>query len=81
MKPIIVLLCLAATMGLSCCSSGKPPAKPAETKDSTQQQLIANSLAPPDSDYTGDYFQKYENGVIKVRGSFRFGKKIGRAHV
>jgi antitoxin component YwqK of YwqJK toxin-antitoxin module len=33
---------------------------------------------PPDSTYSGDYFEKYPSGVIKVRGAFRFGKKNGK---
>ena len=37
-----------------------------------------NYLAPPDPDYSGDYFQKYDNGVLKVRGYFRFGKRHGK---
>jgi antitoxin component YwqK of YwqJK toxin-antitoxin module len=35
-------------------------------------------FTPPDSTYTGDYFEKYPSGVIKVRGTFRFGKKNGK---
>jgi antitoxin component YwqK of YwqJK toxin-antitoxin module len=42
------------------------------------KQEIINPLAPPDSNYTGDFFEKYNNGIIKVRGYFRFGKKSGK---
>lgn len=35
-------------------------------------------IQPPDSDYTGDYIDRYKNGVIKFRGDFRFGKRHGQ---
>ncbi len=35
-------------------------------------------LAPPDSNYTGDYFDKYPSGNVRVRGFFRFGLKHGK---
>lgn len=34
-------------------------------------------INPPDPDYTGDYIDKYSNGVIKFTGFFRFGKRHG----
>lgn len=35
-------------------------------------------ITPPDPDYTGDYIDKYPNGVIKFTGFFRFGKRHGQ---
>ena len=35
-------------------------------------------ITPPDSDYTGDYIDKYPNGIIKFSGFFRFGKRHGQ---
>jgi antitoxin component YwqK of YwqJK toxin-antitoxin module len=35
-------------------------------------------IMPPDSTYTGDYIDKYENGITKFRGFFRFGKRHGQ---
>ena len=35
-------------------------------------------FTPPDSNYTGDYFEKYSTGIVKVRGYYRFGKKSGK---
>lgn len=35
------------------------------------------SITPPDADYTGDYIDKYPNGVIKFVGNFRFGVRHG----
>ena len=49
--------------------------------DTVSKEKIAsykNYLAPPDSNYTGDYFKKYPNGVIQIRGFFRLGKKTGK---
>lgn len=45
-------------------------------------QKIVNELSkylivPPDTDYTGDYTDKYPNGVIKFTGFFRFGERHG----
>lgn len=34
-------------------------------------------ILPPDSAYTGDYIDKYPNGIIKFRGQYRFGKRHG----
>jgi antitoxin component YwqK of YwqJK toxin-antitoxin module len=35
------------------------------------------AITPPDADYTGDYVDKYPNGVIKFTGNFRFGERHG----
>lgn len=35
-------------------------------------------ILPPDSNYTGDYTDKYQNGVIKFKGFFRFGQRHGQ---
>jgi antitoxin component YwqK of YwqJK toxin-antitoxin module len=35
-------------------------------------------ISPPDTDYTGDYIDKYPNGVIKFSGFFRFGERHGQ---
>jgi antitoxin component YwqK of YwqJK toxin-antitoxin module len=59
---------------------------------SNQKDLVNNNLdsslykkenqvgvfTPPDSNYTGDYFEKYNSGIVKVRGFYRFGKKSGK---
>lgn len=51
-----------------------------------EQKLHADSLKkknpllimPPDSTYTGDYVDKYPNGITKFKGNFRFGKFHGQ---
>jgi antitoxin component YwqK of YwqJK toxin-antitoxin module len=35
-------------------------------------------IVPPDSVYTGDYTDKYQNGIVKFKGFFRFGKRHGQ---
>jgi hypothetical protein len=35
-------------------------------------------ILPPDSEYTGDYIDKYSHGIVKYRGYFRFGKRHGQ---
>ena len=42
------------------------------------QELNKYLITPPDPDYTGDYIDKYPNGVIKFTGFFRFGKRHGQ---
>ncbi len=54
-----------------------------KAKIKADSQKIANELnkyliAPPDADYTGDYVDKYSNGVIKFSGFFRFGQRHGQ---
>lgn len=35
-------------------------------------------IEPPDTAYSGDYVDKYENGNTKFKGFFRFGKRHGQ---
>lgn len=35
-------------------------------------------IVPPDSNYTGDYVDKYDNGITKFKGNFRFGERHGQ---
>ncbi len=48
-------------------------------KDSIQlaSELNKYLIQPPNPDYTGDYVDKYANGIIKFTGFFRFGKRHG----
>ena len=34
-------------------------------------------IIPPDSDYTGEYTDKYAGGIVKFKGYFRFGQRHG----
>ncbi len=48
--------------------------------DSINQLKPINEYAtvPPDPEYSGDYVDKYNNGIIKFIGTFRFGKRHGQ---
>lgn len=35
-------------------------------------------ILPPDSNYTGDYVDKYPSGITKFKGFFRFGQRHGQ---
>jgi antitoxin component YwqK of YwqJK toxin-antitoxin module len=35
-------------------------------------------ILPPDSNYTGDYTDKYPTGITKFKGFYRFGKRHGQ---
>jgi len=51
-----------------------------------QQKVKADSLKrknplliiPPDSTYTGEYTDRYPNGIVKFKGFFRFGQRHGQ---
>ena len=80
---------LITTVLISACTSNQKtdltnPAVPSTAQDSVSKQIqsqldkIVDDLAPPDTDYTGEFFQKYETGVVKTKGFFRFGKRHGQ---
>jgi len=48
-----------------------------ETADSLKK-LNPLLILPPDSAYSGDYLDRYNNGIVKFRGAFRFGKRHGQ---
>jgi antitoxin component YwqK of YwqJK toxin-antitoxin module len=86
MRTRIVLfsVLLGITLFTSCKSEGKGEGESGlsnDVPDTVSKEKIAaaqNYLAPPDSNYTGDYYKKYPNGVIQIRGFFRQGKKTGK---
>ena len=68
------------------CKSSEAEALEKTRKDSLLQAARTPSapaeynkyaINPPDPDYTGDYIDKYPNGVIKFTGFFRFGQRHG----
>ncbi len=77
---------LIITLVVYACTSNqkKEATAPLTAQDSANQQIksqidkIVDELAPPDTDYTGEFFQKYETGVVKTKGYFRFGKRHGQ---
>jgi len=42
------------------------------------KQINPLLILPPDSEYTGDYIDKYPDGIVKFRGFFRFGQRHGQ---
>lgn len=43
-----------------------------------EKQKNAYVIEAPNPDYSGDYLDKYENGNVKFKGFFRFGKRHGQ---
>jgi antitoxin component YwqK of YwqJK toxin-antitoxin module len=83
------VLIAALALWVAACGGGDEPEKGVPLNDSiskAQQRLHADSLKkknpllilPPDSDYTGDYIDKYPSGIVKFRGFYRFGKRHGQ---
>ena len=83
-KNILFIASLTILLISACTSNQKKEATPLTAEDSANQQIksqidkIVDDLAPPDTDYTGEFFQKYETGVVKTKGYFRFGKRHGQ---
>lgn len=47
-------------------------------KSDSLKKLNPLLIMPPDSTFTGDYIDKYPNGIIKYTGFFRFGQRHGQ---
>lgn len=82
MKQIFCTLCLSFVL-LASCQNGKKDKATQEVDSATAAAQSAISkmvdeMAPPDSNYSGDFFLKYDNGLMKVKGYFRFGKRHGQ---
>lgn len=87
-KVLTTILILGLSIFLSNCKNNGATVIENTKQDSlnalakTDSQQIAKELnkyliMPPDSDYSGDYIDKYPNGVIKFTGFFRFGQRHG----
>jgi antitoxin component YwqK of YwqJK toxin-antitoxin module len=86
MRTLLVVLC--AVFIAACSTGSKSPEEQKAFEDSiakVRQKHLSDSLKkanpllimPPDSDYTGEYVDKYPSGVVKFRGQFRFGERHG----
>lgn len=86
-----VVASLFAVLVIGSCRNGETELsaeekKVADSLSKIEQRRNADSLKkrnpllimPPDSNYTGDYIDKYSNGIVKFRGFFRFGKRHGQ---
>ncbi len=49
-----------------------------KSKADSMKKLNPLLILPPDSTYSGDYIDKYANGIVKFRGTFRFGERHGQ---
>lgn len=84
MNYLFVFISLLAIVSMNGCRSNqgditdKKNSKDSVNIDLKNKDNAIGIFEPPDSNYTGDYFEKYPSGVIKVRGNFRFGKKSGK---
>jgi hypothetical protein len=83
----LLLFAIPIVIGISGCNGGKEketakqdslqPANQIDTA-AVQKELNKYLIEPPDTNYTGDYLAKYENGNVKFKGFFRFGKRHGQ---
>jgi antitoxin component YwqK of YwqJK toxin-antitoxin module len=82
------IICISLAAILIACNSGGDK-ESQQTKDSirTAQRIDSINLEKqknqylieaPDTNYTGDYLDKYDNGNTKFKGFFRFGKRHGQ---
>lgn len=86
----IALLSLTVSLVLmSCAQTAEQQALEKHKTDSIQLKHTKDSLVEakkknpliiidPDSTYTGDFLDRYDNGIVKYRGYYRFGKRHGQ---
>lgn len=87
MKALLVNTILLASFALFLASCKNDATTQNQTEQHSQSQQadtqrhVTNPnkslIAPPNEDYSGDYIDRYPNGIIKFTGFFRFGKKHG----
>ncbi|MGZ3866200.1 MAG: toxin-antitoxin system YwqK family antitoxin [Bacteroidia bacterium] len=83
----IFFITLISSVILTACQSnqkteiggGKLTAEDSAAKEAQSAiNKMVDEMAPPDTNYSGDFFLKYDNGLMKVKGYFRFGKRHGQ---
>jgi antitoxin component YwqK of YwqJK toxin-antitoxin module len=90
-KKSFILTCLLILILISCHTENetevtKEKDPKADSISKAQQKIVVDSLKaknpllimPPDSTYTGQYVDKYNTGITKFKGTYRFGKKHGQ---
>jgi len=88
MRKLLVITLFGAGFGLLVsCSGNSTTAAETKAKADSLKALNAEAAAmaasdhalihPPDTAYSGDYVDRYQNGVIKFTGFYRFGKRHG----
>ena len=90
MQKIIVIISSVLVLLLFSCKTETPKTEVnvqvVDSVSKQQQKIVVDSLKkknpllilPPDSNYTGEYVDKYDNGITKFKGNFRFGKRHGQ---
>jgi len=84
MKIKFVILFSAIVALAACQSNQKTEMGKTDAVDSSAKKVqsvintMVDEMAPPDSNYSGEFFLKYETGLMKVKGYFRFGKRHGQ---
>ncbi|MBA2613140.1 MAG: hypothetical protein H0U95_14315 [Bacteroidetes bacterium] len=92
MKKIAFIISPVLMLFLFCCHTKTETTETlvndhvADSISKQQQKIVTDSLkkknplliVPPDSSYTGEYIDKYDNGITKFKGIFRFGKRHGQ---
>ena len=79
----------AAILSLHSCGEGEIGHTEKTARDSVSREVRQKHndslkklnpllILPPDSDYTGTYIDRYDNGIVKYRGFFRFGQRHGQ---
>ncbi|MCA6436490.1 MAG: hypothetical protein IM600_05060 [Bacteroidetes bacterium] len=84
---------IAACVLLAACQTESAKDKPLSNAEKARidsvskanQKRVVDSLKklnpllilPPDSEYTGDYEDRYRNGIVKFKGQYRFGQRHG----
>lgn len=93
MSKFKILFFSAFTLSIIACKTGGSESELSDEERSfrdsvsrAQQKLRVDSMKkinpllimPPDSNFTGDYIDKYPGGITKFKGYFRFGKRHGQ---
>ncbi len=77
---LIVYSCKTETTPTEETKAKEDSLKTAEKIAKIQEEKKKNPylIVPPDTNYSGDYLDKYDNGNTKFKGFYRFGKRHGQ---
>lgn len=92
MRILAVLIMVSGLFFYSCNTESKEKEltetekRIADSVSKVNQKRVVDSLKknnpllimPPDSNFTGDYVDKYPSGITKFKGFYRFGKRHGQ---
>jgi antitoxin component YwqK of YwqJK toxin-antitoxin module len=89
MKVLQVLFAASLLIFTACGPSEEEQKIIALKNDSIEKKKVKDSLIEakkknpliiiePDSTYSGDFLERYDNGIVKFKGYYRFGKRHGQ---